>query len=119
MTDWSPFANQDIRFATGNTIDAVVSLTLDSIGVGTYDYLYQVTYTGGGDSNTASQLFTGIGGNNLVSIFHGANNSGVNVDGNSWAVSNAQLVPEPSTYALIALSAMGLGAHVLRRRRKS
>ncbi len=119
VTDWSGFENQFIRFATGNTIDAVVSLTLDSIGVGTYDYLYEVTYTGGGDSNTASQLFTGIGGNNLVSIFHGANSSGVNVDGNSWAVSNAQLVPEPSTYALITLSALGFGAHVIRRRRKS
>lgn len=120
VSNWSDFANQNIRFATGNTIDAVVSLTLDAInGGGTFDYLYEVTYTGGGDSNTASQLFTGVTGNNLVSIFHGANASGVNVDGNAWTVSNASmtLVPEPSTYALITLSALGFGAHVWRRRR--
>ena len=119
IADWSPFENQFIRFATGNTIDVVVSLTLDSIGVGTYDYLYEVTYTGGGDFNTASQLMTGIAGNNVVSIFHGANNLNINADGNSWAVSNASAVPEPSTYALLTLGALGLGAHVVRRRRKS
>jgi hypothetical protein len=28
------------------------------------------------------------------------------------------LVPEPSTYALVALAAAGLGCYVLRRRRK-
>jgi len=31
---------------------------------------------------------------------------------------NMEIVPEPSTYALLALSAVGLGGYVLRRRRR-
>lgn len=123
VSDWSPFANQNIRFATGNTINATVSLQLDAInGDSTYDYTYTVTYEGGGDSNTASQAFTGVAGNNIVSIFHGANSSGVNVDGNAWTVSNAsmELVPEPSTNMLLGLAGLaGAAALVARKRHRS
>jgi hypothetical protein len=37
---------------------------------------------------------------------------------NTILVDTIQAVPEPSTYALLALSAVGLGGHVLRRRRR-
>ena len=35
------------------------------------------------------------------------------------AISNVTAVPEPSTYALLAIGAAGLGAHLIRRRRRS
>lgn len=35
----------------------------------------------------------------------------------SPGIDNVSVVPEPSTYALLALSAVGFGAHVIRRRR--
>jgi hypothetical protein len=114
ITTWSDFANQFIRFNAGNTINATVSLTLDAINGSTYDYLYEVTYngtaTGGTDSNSASQLFTGIAANTMDRIFHGANNANVSAAGNTWTVSNASIaiVPEPGAAVLLGVLGCGL-----------
>ena len=47
--------------------------------------------------------------------FNSGTYNGVDNNGTQF---NLEVVPEPSTYALLALSAAGLGGYVLRRRRK-
>lgn len=49
-----------------------------------------------------------------VQIYSSAQGGGANV-----GFDNLQVVPEPSTYALLALSAAAFGAHVIRRRRRN
>jgi fibronectin-binding autotransporter adhesin len=77
-------------------------------------------------SSTPNGVYTIFGGvatintNNLLNF--GAGNSYDLGDGKSAYFSEGSLqlnvVPEPSTYALLALSALGLAGHVIRRRRR-
>lgn len=119
--DWSPFDFNAIRFDDGNEIDATISLQLVAFNGSNYDYQMTVFYQSTinpNDLNTKSYTFTNVNGNQVASLFHVTNSSGM-VAGDAYTVSNASLeftaVPEPSTYALVS-GILAVGVILLRHR---
>jgi len=85
-----------------------LTFTFTYNGGSSYSYTFG---TGSGNNYTAGNNISGLNGVQFFSVNQGADqNMGIN---------NLSVVPEPSTYALLALSAAGFGAHVIRRRRRS
>jgi hypothetical protein len=82
-----------------------------------------LTFTYNGGSSYSYTFGTGIGNNftagadisNLDGVQFFSTNQGIN---QNMGINNLSVVPEPSTYALLALSAVAFGGYVARRRRR-
>lgn len=84
-----------------------LAFTFTYNGGSSYSYSFG---TGSGNNYNASADITNLDGVQFFSVNQGADqNLGFN---------NISVVPEPSTYALLALSAVGFGGYVVRRRRR-
>lgn len=84
-----------------------LSLTFTYNGGSSYSYTFG---TGSGNNFTASADISNLDGVQFFSVNQGG--------GENMGINNLSVVPEPSTYALLALGAVALGGYVARRRRR-
>jgi hypothetical protein len=96
-------------FGSGQAYAANTALSLSFTYNGGSSYSYTFG-TGSGNNFIATADISNINGVQFFSANQGA--------GQNMGFNNLEVVPEPSTYALLALSAAGLGAHLIRRRRR-
>jgi hypothetical protein len=85
-----------------------LSLTFTYNGGSSYSYTFG---TGSGNNFTAAADISNLDGVQFFSVNQGG--------GENMGINNLSVVPEPSTYALLALSAVAFGGYVARRRRRN
>ncbi|MBE2181182.1 MAG: PEP-CTERM sorting domain-containing protein [Chthoniobacterales bacterium] len=112
-TSWDgPSALAGYSFNAGATSTITYTLTLASLGLSIDDVFYFDAYSsGGGGGDSAVDALANP--NVSITSWGGPYTSEVNP---GTGLNSYQVVPEPSTYALLALSAMGLAGYVARRR---
>jgi hypothetical protein len=117
----------NLSFSTGAKLELnVLNPTLTVSGSTVSFVNWTINNIAGLDSSTPDGIYTLIGGTATVSTNGLANIGAANAfdlgGGKSayFSIGSLELnvVPEPSTYALLVLSAAGLGTHMIRRRRR-
>lgn len=108
-TSWSQTGSLSSFVFSSTTNQAVMTFSLASMGLTTNDSISFDVFssgTGGGDAAIDSLNDPNVTTSNWSGSY------------NSTLSSSYQLVPEPSTYALLALGGAALGGYVIRRRRR-
>lgn len=94
-------------FSSGQAYAANTPLNLNFTYNGGNSYSYTFG-SGSGNNLTSANNLSDIDGVRFYSVNQGADQN--------FGFNNLSVVPEPSTYALLGLAALGVGAHAFRRR---
>jgi hypothetical protein len=116
-TSWDgPAALAGYSLAAGATSTITYTMTLSSLGLSVNDVFYFDAYSSG--SGAGDSAIDALANPNVsITDWSQAYTSSTTGDG-GVGLNSYQVVPEPSTYALLALSATALGGYVMRRRRR-
>jgi hypothetical protein len=110
----SPLASYS--FSAGATSTITYTMTLASLGLAVDDLFYFDAYSSG--SGPADSAVDALANPNVsITAWNQTYTSSTTGDG-GLGLNSYQVVPEPSTYALLAISGAAFGGYVMRRRRR-